>query len=184
MDSADVVRPAQASVVDPHLVGPLRHHLRVLRSRLKSEVAMEMSKEDGALLGLSTLGLGNYFKLPNLIVGKEPQAAARTFDCAVLDQLVREGLALYNAEWSGYALTETGAKRVMEVLLVESPMDPIDAVAALVNFGAAVGIQKADGGRFMVNILMGGAAYVAMHKDLGEAVRIVKEKVDRTLIGS
>jgi hypothetical protein len=141
--------------------------------------------EDGALIGLSTLGPGNYFKLPDMIVGKDgTMEAARTFDSAVLNQLVRDGLALYNGAWSGYALTPAGAKRVMELLLVESPMDPIEAIGALVKFGAAVGIQKAEGDRFMVNVLMGGAAYVAMHKDLGEAVRLVKAKVDRTLIGS
>lgn len=145
---------------------------------------MGTSQEDGALLGLSSLGLGNYFKLPNLIVGKEPQAAARTFDRAVLDQLVRDGFAFYNAEFGGYALTQEGAARTLEILLVETPMDPIEALGAMVKFGAAVGIQKADGDRFMVNVLMGGAAYVAMHKDLGEAVRAVKEKVDRALIGS
>jgi hypothetical protein len=143
-----------------------------------------MSEEDGALVGLSTLGPGNYFKPPNKIVGKEPQDAARGFDPALLDKLVRDGLALYNAELSGYALTDLGAKRVMEILLVENTMEPIEALAAMVKFGAAVGIQKAEGNRFMVNVLMGGTAYVAMHKELGEAVRVVKEKVDRALIGA
>lgn len=144
---------------------------------------MDLSQEDGALVGLSTLGPGNYFKPPNRIVGKEAQEAARTFDPVVLDQLVRDGLALYNAEWSGYALTPAGAKRVMEILLVETPMDPIEAIGAMVTFGAAVGIQKAEGKQFMVNVLMGSTAYVAMHKDLGEAVLAVKKKVDQALIG-
>lgn len=142
--------------------------------------------EDGALLGLSTLGPDCYFQLPDMIVGpkQKPEKAARTFEKEVLDRLWRDGLVVLNPEWSGYALTQSGAKRVMEILLIESPMEPIEAIGALVKFGAAVGIQKAEGDRFMVNVIMGGTAYVAMHKDLGEAVLAVKVKVDRALIGS
>jgi hypothetical protein len=145
----------------------------------------DLSPEDGALVGLSTLDPDCYFKLPDLIVGDGTSIkAARSFEREVLDRLVQDGLAQYHKKWEGYALTEAGAKRVMEVLLVEAPMPPIEAIAALVKFGAAVGVQKAEGDRFMVNVIMGGASYVAMHKDLSEAVRTVKEKVDRSLIGS
>lgn len=145
----------------------------------------DLSPEDGALLGLSTLGPGNYFRLPDMIVGKDgTQQAARSFEREVLDRLVKDALAEYFPAWGGYALTENGAKRVMEVLLVESPMEPTEAIGALVKFGAAVGIQKAEGDRFMVTVLMGTTSYIAMHKDLGEAVIQVKVKVDRALLGS
>lgn len=141
--------------------------------------------EDGALLGLSTLGPGNYFRLPDMIVGKDgTQEAARSFDKELLDRLVQDGLVVFSGGWGGYALSPNGAKRVMEVLLVESEMAPIHALDALVTFGAAIGIQRAEGKQFMVNALIGGTAYVATHKDLAEAIRIVKKKVDQTLIGS
>lgn len=146
---------------------------------------MDMSPEDGALLGLSTLGPGNYFKLPNMIVGKDgPKVAARGLDKEFLDRLIKDGLATFSLEWGGYALTPAGAKRVMEVLLVEHKMSPIDALDALVTFGAAVGIQKGEGKKFVVNVLMGGTAYIAADKDLGEAILNAKKKVDQTLIGS
>ena len=147
---------------------------------------MTASPEDGALLGLSTLGPDCYFKLPDMIVGpkQKPEKAARTFDKEVLDRLWRDGLAVLNPEWGGYALTPAGAKRVMEVLLVESEMAPIHALDALVTFGAAIGIQRVEGKQFMVNVLVGGTAYVATDKNLAEAIRIVKKKVDQTLVGS
>jgi hypothetical protein len=143
------------------------------------------SPEDGALLGLSTLGPGNYLKLPDMIVGKDgPQKAARSFDKELLDRLCNDGLVVFSRGLDGYGLSPNGAKRVMEILLVESEMAPIHALDALVTFGAAIGIQKAEGKQFMVNALIGGTAYVAMNKDLSEAIRIVKKKVDQTLIGS
>jgi len=146
---------------------------------------MSTSLEDGALLGLSTLGPGNYFKLPDTIIGKGgTEKAARTFEKDLLDRLVGEGLAIFNKEFGGYALSPAGAKRVMEVLLVESEMAPIHALDALVTFGAAIGIQRAEGKQFMVNVLIGGTAYVATDKSLAEAIRIVKKKVDQTLVGS
>jgi hypothetical protein len=146
----------------------------------------DLSPEDGALVGLSTLGPDCYFKWPDTIVGigRGFSKAARSFDRDVLERLVKDGLARYQPEWGGYALTEVGAKRVMEILLVEAPMEPIEAIAALVKFGAAVGVQKAEGDRFMVNVIMDGASYVAMHKDLSEAILTVKKKVDQALIGS
>lgn len=146
---------------------------------------MSISPEDGALIGLSTLGPGNYFRLPSMIVGKDgTQQAARSFDKDLLDRLVGSGMAIFDAGWGGYALSPDGAKRAMEVLLVETKMDPTDALDAMVKFGAAVGIQKAEGNKFMVNVIMGGTAYVAMDKDLKEAILSVKKKVDQALIGS
>jgi len=143
------------------------------------------SPEDGALIGLSTLGPDDFFRLPDLIVasGKPSEKAARSFDKEVLDRLVNWGMARYDQAMGGYALTQAGAKRVMEVMLIELPMPPIEAVAAMVKFGAAVGIQKAEGDRFMVNVIMGGLAYVAVDKDLGAAVLAAKKQVDRVLIG-
>lgn len=145
---------------------------------------MTMSPEDDALLGLSTLGAGNYFRLPDMIVGKDgSKKAARSLNRELLDKLFQGGLVVYEPGWGGYALTPAGAKRVMEILLVEAEMAPIHALDALVTFGAAVGIQMSEGKQFRVNVLMGGTAYIAMHKDLAEAIRIVKKKVDETLIG-
>lgn len=146
---------------------------------------MTESLEDGALLGLSTLGPGNYFQPPDVIVGKDgTQKAARSFDKELLDRLVRDGLVVFAIPWGGYALSPAGAKRAMEVILVESEMAPIHALDALVTFGAAIGIQRAEGKQFMVNVLIGGTAYVATDKNLAEAIRIVKKKVDQTLVGS
>lgn len=144
------------------------------------------SPEDGALIGLSTLGPDEFFKLPDLIVavGKPSEKAARSFDKEVLDRLVGWGMARYDQAMGGYALTQAGGKRVMEVMLVESPMAPIDAAAAMVKFGGAVGIQKADGDRYMVNVIMGGVSYVATDRDLGTAILAAKQQVDRALIGS
>lgn len=146
---------------------------------------MTTTPEDGALLGLSTLGPENYFRLPDMIVGKSgSQKAARSFEKELLDRMVMDGLVTFNPGWGGYALTPAGAKRVMEILLVESEMAPIHALDALVTFGAAIGIQRVEGKQFMVNVLIGGTAYVATHKDLAEAIRLAKKKVDQTLVGS
>jgi len=146
---------------------------------------MTIHKEDEVLLALSTLGPGNYFKLPNLIVGRDgSKQAARSLDKELLACVVSSGFAFYDEKFQGYALSSKGAKRAMELLLVEMVMEPIDALDALVKFGAAVGIQKAEDNQFLINVLMGNTAYVAMHKDLKEAIRIVKKKIDQALIGS
>lgn len=146
---------------------------------------MDTSPEDGALIGLSTIGPGNFFKLPGTIVGDGgTEQAARSFDKETLDGLVLRGLAVFDKKWQGYALSKAGAKRVMEIMLLENPLEPIPAMEALVKFGASIGIQKAEDEQFRVNVVMAGTAYVAVHKDLGEAVRIVKKSIDKRLIES
>jgi hypothetical protein len=146
---------------------------------------MHDSPEDGALLGLSTLGPGNYLKLPDKIVGKDgTQTAARSFDKGLLDGLVKAGFAVFDQKLEGYALSPAGAKRVMRNMLLGTPMEPIHALEALVKFGAVVGIRKAEGETYSITVIMSGTAYVAANADLGAAVLAAKKKVDETLIGS
>lgn len=146
---------------------------------------METSPEDGALLGLSTLGPGNYFKHPDKIVGKDgAQDAARSFDKSLLDRLVSNGLAVYDQKLGGYALSPAGARRVMQILLIETPMDPIHALEALVKFGAVIKLEKGQGETYVVMIAMQGTAYIAADKELEKAVIAAKRKVDERLIAS
>lgn len=146
---------------------------------------MDTSPEDGALLGLSTLGPGNYFKHPDKIVGKDgTQAAARSFDKELLNRLVSDGLAIYDQKWEGYALSQAGGRRVAHIMLIETPMEPIHALEALVKFcGASIGIRKGQDEVFVVTVVMQETAYVAADKDLGRAVLQAKRKVDERLIG-
>ena len=146
---------------------------------------MEMSQEDGALIGLSTIGIGNYFKHPDKIVGKDgTQGAARSFDKEILDRLVSSGLAVYDQKWEGYALSLAGAKRVMQIMLLETPMEPIHALEALVKFGALIKLEKGQGETYVVTVVMQGTAYIAADKELAKAAIMAKRKVDEGLIGS
>lgn len=145
---------------------------------------MDMSPEDGALLGLSTLGPGNFFQFPDRIVGKDGTSpAARSFDRGLLGRLVSSGLAIFDQKWEGYALSPAGAKRVMQVMLLETPMDPIHALEALVKFGGAIKIYKGEGEVYVVTLVMQGTAYIAAEKEFGKAVLEAKRKFDESLIG-
>jgi len=146
---------------------------------------MEMSQEDGALIGLSTIGIGNYFKHPDKIVGKDgTQTAARSFDKELLDRLVVNGMAIFEPGWGGYALSPAGGKRVMQIMLLETPMEPIHALEALVKFGALIKIEKGQGETYVVTVVMQGTAYIAADKELAKAAIMAKRKVDEGLIGT
>mgnify|MGYP003580182354 CR=1 FL=1 len=143
---------------------------------------MENSPEDGALIGLSTLGPGNYFKLPDKIVGRDgTQAAARTFDKAILDGLVKSDLAVFDEKWEGYAISKAGAKRVMRILLLGTPIEPIRALEAFVKLGAVIGIRKGEGSTFSITVALAGTAYIGADANLGDAILSVKRKVDEAL---
>ena len=145
---------------------------------------MDLSPEDGALVGLSTLGPGNYFKHPDKIVGKDgTQGVARSFDKELLDRLVSNGLAVYDQKWEGYALSKAGAKRVAQVLLLGAPMDPIHALSALVKFGGVINLKKGERDMYVVTVVMQGTAYIGADEDLGKAILETKRKIDEGLIG-
>lgn len=142
---------------------------------------MELSEEDGALIGLSTLGPDCLYLVPGVILGPglKKEGAARSFDQALLDSLVGKGLVLRPAP-GAYKLSPDGVARVQAVLLGNTN-GPIEMLAGMVRFGFSVGIHW-TGERFRV-IVMSGAPYVSEHEDLAKAIEQVKALVDRTQLG-
>lgn len=142
---------------------------------------MELSEEDGALIGLSTLGPDCLYLSTGVILcpGLKGEKAVRIFDQALLGGLVCKGLVL-NPAPGAYKLSLDGASRVL-ALLLGNANGPIEMLAGMVRFGFSVGIHW-TGERFKV-IVMSGTPYVAEDEDLGKAIGQVKALVDRTQLG-
>lgn len=147
---------------------------------------MELSPFDGALVGLASLGSDSHFRWPRTIVsaGRPDEEAARTFDLAILEELVKRGLAWKPADPEGlsYAITAQGARHVTEnVFLAERP--PMETLEGLLRAGCSVGLHAVEGG-FQVVVMASGAAHIGKSSDLGKAINVAKVKVDKTVMGA
>jgi len=145
---------------------------------------MNLSDEEQALVGLSTLGADEHFRPPALIVKKgSTEPAAKSLKKELLVKLWEAGLVCHVPEVDGYALTRAGAKKVMELVLVSSKLTPLEALEALLKVADGISLGKADEGRIAVRVRLGTTAFMAVGKDLEEAVTSVKSKIDQMLLG-
>ncbi len=141
---------------------------------------MELSQEDGTLVGLSSLGPDHYFKWPDQIVDKatgKMELAARSFDRNVLENLVVRSLAEKQGE-GGYAITQAGGDRVLEILFEVTPT--AEVLSDLVKSGVSIGIHWI-GDRFKVIGMVGSTPHVADDFELGKAILAVRKAVGKTL---
>ena len=146
-------------------------------------MSLELSLEDGALIGLSTLGPDSLYLASGVILDTDTQKsgpAARSFDRALLDGLVDKGLAVRPLP-GAYRLSSDGAARVRDVLLGNAS-GAINMLSGMVRFGFSVGIHW-TGERFKV-IVASRTPYIAEHEDLSKAIEQVKALVDQTQLGS
>jgi len=143
---------------------------------------MSLSEEDGALIGLATLGREEYFRPPNLIVKKgSTEPAARAFSKETLLKLFEWGFVVHIREADAYTLTPNGAKRVAQMLLANSTLTPLEALEAILKVTGGISIGKTEDNRVMIRVIMGSTAFVAAENTLAEAVTAVKTKIDQTL---
>lgn len=146
-------------------------------------MSLEISSEDGALIGLSTLGPDCLYLASGGILNpntKTVEPAARTFDQVLLDGLVDKGFAISPAP-GAYRLSSDGAVRVRNVLL-GNVSGPIAMLSGMVRFGFSIGIHW-TGERFRV-VALGGTPYIAEHEDLGKAIEQMKALADRLNSGA
>lgn len=146
----------------------------------------ERTPEDDALLGLTSLRPGHSFQLPDKVLDENgvAQQAARALDAGAIDALLSKGLVQRAQRWNSFVPTAAGIRRMAEIVLLETKMEPIGALSALAMFSGGVMIQKAERNKFFVKVLQGATMFVATHEDLAQAILDVKAQMDRAILGS